>query len=440
MKNARNAKAKSILIGLAGCVTPIALTAGEDMEGGTGMRAVTIEQSGEGFQLYRGGDPFYICGAGGVDHLGALIAAGGNSLRTWGSDQTERVLDEAQSLGLTVLAGIWIEHERHDFDYADDEAVNAQIARHCADVDRFKDHPAILMWAVGNEVSTGSTNSRVWDVIEAVASHIRKVDPHHPVMTVLPYVSAEEVRLIQERCPSIEILGFNAYGGINSIGKDARRFGWNGPFVVAEWGPDGNWEVEKTPWGAEIELSSTEKAVQRGLRYSRILEDANCLGSYAFFWGQKQETTPTWFNLFLETGASVEGVDVLQYLWTGSFPESRTPAITPLLLNGKPAMAGVRVNPGDALSAEFTLWRGDAAKDSIRWELLPESGDKRVGGDREARPQALDLEADSTHPTRLDFVAPAKIGAYRLFVYVENSAKRAASANFPFLVEVKAAQ
>ncbi|MFW6354190.1 MAG: glycoside hydrolase family 2 TIM barrel-domain containing protein [Verrucomicrobiota bacterium] len=396
---------------------------------------VRIEEAAEGYRLLRDGEPFWIRGAGGVDHLARLRAAGGNSVRTWGTDQTEQVLDRAHELGLTVLAGIWIEHERHGFDYGDEEAVAAQIARHRADVDRFKDHPAILMWGVGNEVSIDSTDPRVWDTIEAVAAYIKKEDTARPVMTVLPHVSAGEIELVRERCPSIDLLGFNTYRGIDSIAADARRAGWEGPYIIAEWGPDGAWEADETPWGAEIEPTTSAKAAQRGLRYTRILREPACLGSYVFYWGQKQETTPTWFNLFLENDAALECVEVMQYLWTGQFPAHRAPAIGPLRLEGQGPESGLIVAPGASLQAEFCLLRGDLEAMDVRWELLPESQHKGIGGDLEERPAPVALRTETAHPSSLHFRAPTAPGPYRLFVYVENAHRQAASANFPFLVE-----
>lgn len=429
MSPSKHAKTRAASLGLAGCLITGLAGAAEPPAGGT-----TIVEDPRGYQLFRDGEPYYIRGAGAVDRLDALAAAGGNSVRTWGSEQTAAVIDAAGALGLTVTAGLWIEHERHGFDYADDAAVAAQIRDHCAAVDRFKDHPALLMWAVGNEVSIEASQDRVWEVIEAVARYIKEVDPRHPVLTVLPHVSAAEVAAIRSHCPSIDLLGFNCYKGIDVIGADARRFGWDGPFIISEWGPDGNWEVAKTEWGAEIEPTSTDKATLRRQRYARILEDPHCLGSYAFYWGQKQETTPTWFNLFLESGSPVEGVEAMEYLWTGRSVEPPAPRITPLKLNGVVAEASLVVPPQGSVEAEFTLWHAAADAVSVRWELLPESADKRVGGDREARPDTSELKVDREHPDRIVFAAPSTPGAYRLFVYVENAAGRAATANFPFLV------
>ncbi len=166
--------------------------------------------------LVRADEPYFIRGVGGTERLEELASIGGNSIRTWGPPE-KAFLDAAHASGLSVCVGLWIEHERHGFDYDDAEAVAAQIARHCASIDRLKDHPAVLMWGIGNEVELNYTNRRVWDVIEAVAAHAKRVDPHHPTMTVLAHVPVEAVSEVMTRCPSIDILGINSYGGLGVV-------------------------------------------------------------------------------------------------------------------------------------------------------------------------------------------------------------------------------
>jgi hypothetical protein len=61
-----------------------------------------------GWQLVRGGQPYYVNGAGGSVHMDQIVALGGNSLRTWGLEDAERILDEAQKHGLTVMMGLWL--------------------------------------------------------------------------------------------------------------------------------------------------------------------------------------------------------------------------------------------------------------------------------------------------------------------------------------------
>jgi len=65
------------------------------------------------FQLLRGGKPFYVKGAGGDVFMDKTLAAGGNSVRLWGAENAQAVLDEAQKRGLTVMLGLWMPPERH---------------------------------------------------------------------------------------------------------------------------------------------------------------------------------------------------------------------------------------------------------------------------------------------------------------------------------------
>jgi hypothetical protein len=68
--------------------------------------------------ITRGGEPYFVKGAGGEKHLDELAAAGGNSIRTWTTNGLEPILDTAQQRGLTVCAGIWLEPECNWFSYA----------------------------------------------------------------------------------------------------------------------------------------------------------------------------------------------------------------------------------------------------------------------------------------------------------------------------------
>ncbi len=73
--------------------------------------------------------------------------------------------------------------------------------------------------------------------------------------------------------------------------------------MVTEWGATGHWEVNSTPWGAPIETHSSTKAdlVQwNDTTWQLDSQKENCVGSYVFLWGQKQERTPTWYGMFLE--------------------------------------------------------------------------------------------------------------------------------------------
>src|SRR5690606_28652272 len=87
---------------------------------------VTLKNTDGRYQIYREGKPYFIRGAGGSSKIPMLAAAGGNSLRTWGTDNAQAILDEAHQHGLTVMLGLRLGHERHGFDYNDEAAVQAQ--------------------------------------------------------------------------------------------------------------------------------------------------------------------------------------------------------------------------------------------------------------------------------------------------------------------------
>ena len=105
--------------------------------------------------------------------------------------------------------------------------------------------------------------------------------------------------------------------------------------MITEWGPTGWWERPKTSWGAPVEQTSSQKCTVIERRYlQNILEPEACMGSFVFLWGQKEERTPTWFGLFVESG--VEGlpldgqptpaVEVMERLWK----QTDTPAVAPV--------------------------------------------------------------------------------------------------------------
>lgn len=185
-----------------------------------------IIKTNEGFQLLRNGKPYYVNGAGGTDYLDVLKSIGGNSIRTWSTGDAKKVLDDAYANGISVCLGLWVGHERHGFNYNDEYAITAQLKAFEQDILKYKDHPALLMWAVGNEVDLFYKNFRVWNAVEDIAKMIKELDPNHPTMTVTAGIDPAEVFMIKTYCPSIDILGVNTYGGIQHLSDAVRMYGW----------------------------------------------------------------------------------------------------------------------------------------------------------------------------------------------------------------------
>lgn len=398
---------------------------------------VTVEISPEGkWQLMRAGQPYYIQGVGGDDYLEKALAIGANSIRTWSPDNAQDVLDAAQKLGMTVTMGLWVQHERHGYDYNNKEKVQAQLEYFTSIVQKYKDHPALLMWGVGNEVDLFYSNTKVWDAVEDIAAMIHQLDPNHPTTTITAGLDAEEVRLIKEKAPSIDIYGINTYGDIGKVPALIRSAGWEGPYIIAEWGPTGHWEVKKTRWDAPVEQSSTEKATTYRNRYQQyIAGDADkCIGSYVFLWGQKQETTATWYGMFSNEGYSSEAVDVLEQIWTGKKPANSAPMLDSASLNQLKKGEDIILTANQKWTA--TAWITDPDGDRIKyeWEVVNESQDIKSGGDAESRPPAVKGLGMKKKGNTVTFRAPAEEGPYRLFLFAYDGNDHYAYTNIPFYV------
>lgn len=403
---------------------------------------VKIDKKPDGsFQLLCNGEPFFINGAGGTKNLAMLKASGGNSIRTWGIETMAEtvdgkpVLDRALELGLTVTVGIWIGHERHGFDYGDAAKVKKQRDDVLAAVRKYKNHPAVLMWGLGNEMEgpTSSTGTvRIWKELNVLADIIHKEDPNHPVMSVIASASPDKVKGIMENYPSIDVLGVNAYAGASGAGRSLKETGWTKPFVLTEFGPMGHWEVPKTKWGEPIEPSSSAKAASYYATQTGTIESSKdiCLGTYVFLWGQKQEVTSTWYGMFLKSGEKLPTVDAMTRAWTGKWPENRCPKIT--AFNSPLKEAEVKRSQPATATLEVIDPENNPLK--LEWKVVEESSDRRVGGDAEAEPPAVPGCIVSQNGNTVKLKTPSKKGAYRLFVVVRDGKGSASADNIPFRV------
>ncbi|WP_426492660.1 glycoside hydrolase family 2 TIM barrel-domain containing protein [Hymenobacter sp. 102] len=405
----------------------------------SGPVKVEVKHADGRYQLLRAGQPYFIKGAGGGQFPERIKAYGGNSIRTWSTDGAGKTLAEARQNGLTVMLGLDVARERHGFNYDDPQAVAAQLRKIRAEVLKYKDDPAVLFWGIGNELNLEYKNPKVWDAVEQIARMIHEVDPNHPTSTVLAGCNPPEVAYIKQRCPSVDILSINTYAGLAAIPQQVRTAGWAGPYVVAEWGPTGHWESPVTPWKASVEETSSQKAAVYQSRYEASVQKdtTQCLGTYVFLWGQKQERTPTWYGIFTEDGKESEVVDVMQYLWSGKWPANRAPHLAGFTLDGKQATDNVYLLPGQRYPVATVVTDPDKDPLAYRYELLPESTDLKSGGDRESRPAAIPGRLPAKAGASTTLTAPSKEGAYRLFVYTYDGHDNVAVANIPFYVRGK---
>lgn len=433
---------------LAAVLAPLMLAAGpavvaseSSAESGGAVKVEVVKRDGA-YSLLRGGEPYVIKGAG-VDNsnLANLASHGGNSFRNWGVPNAEtglRLLDEAAELGLTVAMCLCIGRERQGFDYDDPVRVAQQLEWARGQVLAFKDHPALLLWIIGNEPDMGFTNPGVFDAINDISKMIHEVDGNHPTTTALANSFTRELAaLVEARAPDLDIISLQKYADVVNVPRYVTDAGIDQPYLVTEWGPRGHWEVEKTPWGAPVEPDSSEKAAMYRQHYERSIAFVNnrVIGSYVFFWDQKQERTPTWYSLFLPDGTETETVHVMHRIWNGSWPENRAPRVEKFRLNGKKPGRNVVLEPGASYPAQLTAIDPEGDPLAYRWVLMQESQAREVGGDREQVPDAVTGLVTAAMDGSAVLQAPRQPGAYRLFVYAYDGRGNAGYANIPFLVE-----
>lgn len=414
---------------------------GRSLDAQTGPTNVRILKAGSSYQLLVDGKPFYVKGAGlEFGNQEALVRNGGNSFRTWrtdnGREPGKALLDRAQTNGLYVTMGLHVASERGGFDYDDPVQVTRQLERIKAEVLLYKDHPALLMWAIGNELNLGAANPKVWNAVNQISEMIHQLDSNHPTMTPLAGLNPELAALLKSRANSLDLIGIQLYSSIDQLPEILKISEWTGPYIVSEWGPTGHWETTNTDWGAPIEDNSSVKANVLRNRYQGMVANSNgqSLGSYVFLWGQKQERTPTWYSMFLATGEATAAVDTMHYLWNGNWPTNRSPEILSLVLDSRTADQNIRLLPQHFYSAKLSA--RDPEDDVLRyqWKILQESDAQSVGGDHENIPVELDMLLSMQADGRMRFKTPDKSGSYRLFVTTYDDRGHAAHANIPFQV------
>ena len=360
--------------------------------------------------------------------LARLAAAGAKVVRVYRQSDAW-VLDEAQRLDLKVVMGLWLEHPRHGFRYEDKQAVRKQEQAVLDFVTRHRKHPALLAWAVGNEIETGVADPLpLWREVDRLAAEIKRLDPTHPSLMVVADTSMDALRTLAGCCPNVDLLGINVYAGaVFDLPQRLREAGITKPVVITELGPLGHWQAGRKPWGAPVELTSTEKARFFSEALGYLKQQPQIRGVFPFLWGAKQEQTETWYGLLLADGSATAMCDALAAFW-GRPTDRPAPLVRGIGIAADVFAPGAEVSAGiDAASADGTPL-------DTEWKVLAEATDLRKGGDHETPPMRIAVRVLHADAATVRFTAPAVPGAYRLFITARDRHGKAATANLPFLV------
>jgi hypothetical protein len=406
-------------------------------------RTVFVKKTEKGYQLFRNGTPFYIRGASGDSHFKELAEIGGNTIRVFDTISLGQTLDNAYKNNLAVIVDIPLAKYSEKYNsYLNEE--NNQILKQRVKIliRKYNNHPALLMWNLGNEVNYpfALVKNGFIKTFNELIDIIHNEDPNHPISTALIATDNRKViASILMNSPNLDLLSFNIFGRIDHYnyysGIINFLFG-RMPYYISEWGSDGHWECENTAWRAPIEPTSAKKAEQIKNRYKLAQRnDGASLGSLVFYWGQKQEITHTWFSIFDDQGRKSQTYYELQKVWgykTINIPSA--PAIRYMLIGKKGARDNLVFKPNDIREAHVFF---DGEPDStlqFNWEIYEEGWNYYGANAKQKKPKQISSCFDYTNDSIVSFRVPAIEGPYRIFTYVYDKNGNFATTNTPFYV------
>lgn len=425
-------------------------------------RKVYVKKTELGYQLYRNGEPFYIQGAGGESRFSELAEIGGNTIRIYDTLNLENKLNEAYRYNLAVIVDLPLYRFQTSYNqYLIKEDV-IQLKKSIKGlVQKHKNHPALLMWNLGNEIQypvvfqKNRIAQNFDDVIEIfkvlfqrrkfiktyneLLKFIHEVDPDHPVTTsVATNKFWKKLLNIHIYSSDLDVIGYNIFAPPERIKPQLEKLSKMikmKPYYISEWGMEGPWAQEKTSWGAPIETTSTNKGEQYKENFS-IFQNlySESLGSAVFYWGQKQERTHTWFNIFDEHGRKSQIYFELKQLWGNEISNPQPPQIRYMLVDKKGAKDNLVFVPGESKKAQvFFNSEADSAF-QYYWEIHEEGWNYEGEGAKHKLTKKIPDSIENNGESEVYFTVPAIEGPYRIFVFVYDNYGNFSSANTPFYV------
>ncbi|MBL0359132.1 MAG: hypothetical protein IPP72_20705 [Chitinophagaceae bacterium] len=342
-------------------------------------KKVEIRKEGGGYRLYKNAVPFLVKGAVGHTHISELAASGGNTMLIWDTSLIEKTLNEAEQYHVSIIVGLDIPTgELTDF-YKDEKQVNKLFTAYEKIVKKYKNHPALLAWGLGNELimPISSQSSYFYKTYNRFLKMIHTEDVNHPVTTTVINYQKQSLLNIRWKIRDLDFISINTYNRLKDMRSQLKKLSlfWDGPFMVSEWSPNGGWESETTVWQAPIENTSTKKAEKYRDFYRQYmpLDNSRFLGSLVFYWGNRQEYTHTWYSVFDESGTATEIKEALVDCWSGSDSKHQSAKLKYMLIDSMGARENIILSPGSIHTASILL-ADEQAQDSLRysWEIVKE--------------------------------------------------------------------
>jgi len=187
--------------------------------------------------------------------LALMKEAGVNTIRVYSPIDDRAVLDEIHQAGIKIIMG---------FGYNQDGYYDILSRTFIDYIKKYKDHPAILMWELGNEYNYHpewfNDDLEIWyEAMNEAARLIHKTDKNHPVSTAhgeLP----DDIAL--SMCDEIDVWGLNVYR-------------WDHPEEIFEqWDEISSKPMYLSEAGADSYMSEKSHGYEQG-ENQRAQADAN---------------------------------------------------------------------------------------------------------------------------------------------------------------------
>lgn len=389
----------------------------------------TINKEGDQWELLVEGKPFEIKGATfGYDqdvenyqkYFDDLKFLGVNTIRLWATNEnTGKLLDAAHANDIKLMMGIWMRHGRpgmeddDSFNYLEDKSGMEDMYNYAiSTVEKYKDHPAVLTWAVGNEVylnmATDAEKEAYSLFLQRVCENIKKTDPNHPITSVEAWTFGLE--WWQKYVPDIDIYGLNSYGpAANYLSAELEKREIDKPYIITEFGVTGEWDIKAEKNGIKVAPTDKEKydAIAHGY-HNWINNKPDCLGVYVFHYADGNSFVSPWL-LTHHRGMFRPQYWAIREAFTSAKPINKVPEIKTFML------PDVETNSGEWIPV--TLEVSDAENDSL---IIDFHYNQRTGS-RKRRDQINTLALRGNRSDGFEIQLPKEHGAIKVYVNVQDT-------------------
>ena len=244
-------------------------------------------------------------------------------------------------------------------------------------VPAYKDHPAVLTGAFGNEMEMNNDDIAMWQELQYLAARVHALDDKHPTLTVTADLGAANEQRLETLCPDIDIWGINTYEGGPSIDERlTERSCHEGPYILTEYGPAGPWAAPVTTWNAVFEHDANEKP-DTPWPTRKPLPRIHVHSVVMLYWMPGDNATDTWYTLFRHSGKPLPALDAPSLV--SRAPENLAPWREPVMTTD---LANNTYNGGETVSASFTAVDPEGEGLTYAWYLRREPINSSVWQDQ----------------------------------------------------------